>query len=156
LAAIKAYAETLRLGAINDPDNNIAFVRRIEEQSDRLLELILDILQVARLEQGQKTFEIEAVPLFDVIEHCVQKFVDVASAKQVQLRTGALDESLAVLADEEGLHTILSNLVDNAIKYTPAGGQVEVRLQADERQVTIEVADTGIGIAEKDQSRIFE
>jgi two-component system phosphate regulon sensor histidine kinase PhoR len=156
LAAIKAYAETLRLGAINDPDNNIAFVRRIEEQSDRLLELILDILQVARLEQGQETFEIEAVPLFDVIEHCVQQFVDVASAKQVQLRTAALDESLAVLADEEGLHTIVSNLVDNAIKYTPAGGQVEVRLQADVRYVTIEVADTGIGIAEKDQSRIFE
>jgi two-component system phosphate regulon sensor histidine kinase PhoR len=156
LAAIKAYAETLRLGAINDPDNNIAFVRRIEEQSDRLLELILDILQVARLEQGQETFEIESVPLFDVIEHCVQQFVDVASAKQVILRVAALDESLAVLADEEGLHTILSNLIDNAIKYTPAGGQVDVRLQADERNVTIEVADTGIGIAEKDQSRVFE
>ena len=58
LAAIKAYAETLRMGAVHDPEHNLAFVRRIEEQADRLHELILDILQIARLEQGQETFEI--------------------------------------------------------------------------------------------------
>jgi two-component system phosphate regulon sensor histidine kinase PhoR len=60
------------------------------------------------------------------------------------------------LADEEGARTILDNLIDNALKYTPAGGRVTVRCRFDEQQVTLEVEDTGIGIAEKDQSRVFE
>src|SRR5207253_2144540 len=67
LAAIKAYAETLRLGAVNDPEHNLAFIRRIEEQTERLHELILDILQVARIESGKETFELTDVPLAELI-----------------------------------------------------------------------------------------
>jgi two-component system phosphate regulon sensor histidine kinase PhoR len=156
LAAIKAYAETLRMGAVNDPDNNLAFVRRIEEQADRLHELILDILQIARLEQGQETFDIGPVPLVELVEDAVHQFADTAAAKQIDLRTELPAGSLVALADDEGVRTILSNLIDNALKYTPSGGSVTIRGSVDGDFVALEVEDTGIGIAPQDQARIFE
>jgi two-component system phosphate regulon sensor histidine kinase PhoR len=74
----------------------------------------------------------------------------------VRLTTQSLLADVAALADEKGVRTILSNLVDNAIKFTPAGGSVTIRCRADESRVTVEVEDTGIGIAAEDQARIFE
>ncbi|MCI0361675.1 MAG: cell wall metabolism sensor histidine kinase WalK [Planctomycetaceae bacterium] len=156
LSAIKAYAETLRMGAVHDPEHNLDFVQRIEEQADRLHELILDILQIARMEQGQETFEIVPVNLAELIEGCAQQFSDAAAARQVTLNVELPPQHATALADEEGARTILDNLVDNALKYTPAGGRVTIRCRLSDDQATLEVEDTGIGIAEKDQERIFE
>jgi two-component system, OmpR family, phosphate regulon sensor histidine kinase PhoR len=156
LAAIKGYAETLRLGAVNDAEHNLHFVHRIEEQADRLHELILDILQIARLESGQQSFELGNVPIAPLIDECAEQFAEIAAGKQIRLAIEISDRSLAAWADEEGVRTILTNLVDNALKYTPAGGQVTIRAVAGLSSLTLEVADTGIGIAEKDLARIFE
>lgn len=156
LAAIKAYAETLRMGAVNDPENNLAFVGRIEEQAERLHMLILDMLQIARVESGQETFEIVDVPVADLLEECLAQFSDLAAAKQISLRAELPPLTLTVRADEEGLRTILNNLVDNAVKYTPAGGATTICCRLSHDTVVLEVKDTGIGIAAHDQSRIFE
>jgi two-component system phosphate regulon sensor histidine kinase PhoR len=156
LSAIKGYAETLRLGAVNDSEHNLLFVRRIEEQADRLHELILDILQIARVESGQETFDLTAVPIAALVNETVQQFEKIAATRQVQLVVEPAREEVAVIADDEGLRTILSNLVDNGLKYTPAGGTVTIRAVPGEQTVTLEVADTGIGIAAAEQSRIFE
>jgi two-component system, OmpR family, phosphate regulon sensor histidine kinase PhoR len=156
LAAIKAYAETLRMGAVNDPEHNLNFVHRIEEQAERLHQLILDMLQIARVEAGQETFDIIDVPLLDLLEECAAQFADTATAKQITLDAHSCSELLTARADEEGIRTILNNLVDNAIKYTPAGGRVTVAFTEEGDLVTLEVRDTGIGIAAKDQARVFE
>ena len=156
LAAIKGYAETLRLGAVHDPEHNVQFVRRIEEQADRLHELILDILQIARIESGQESFELTDVPLAELIEQCCEQFAETAAARKIALAAELPPRELTVWADDEGVRTILSNLVDNAIKYTPEGGAVTVRANSDSDSATLEVADTGIGIAEQDQERVFE
>jgi two-component system phosphate regulon sensor histidine kinase PhoR len=156
LAAIKGYAETLRLGAVNDPDHNLHFILRIEEQTDRLHQLILDILQIARVESGEQSFELENVSVAEVIRESTDPFIETAAAKEVELSAELPSDSLAVYADEEGVRTILSNLLDNAIKYTSAGGRVTVRSPFNAVAVTLEVVDTGIGIAEKDLARIFE
>jgi two-component system phosphate regulon sensor histidine kinase PhoR len=156
LAAIKGYAETLRLGAVHDPEHNLHFVRRIEEQADRLHQLILDILQVARIESGQEAFELRPVLVGAVVADAAAQFAEAATAKQIALATEVACPEAAVWADEEGLRTILNNLVDNALKYTPAQGQVVIRAAANGTRVRLEVHDTGIGIDEKDQARIFE
>lgn len=189
LASIKAFAETLRLGAINDPENSLVFLTRIEEQTDRLHDLIQDLLQLARVESGQEAFEIDSIPIAEAINVCVRSFEPTANAKQIALRiepplpvtarpgsslrpalsgtspgrdfgtADATDEaldSIQVRADSEGLRTILNNLIDNAIKYTPAGGSVTVRWSENDQGVVIEVQDTGIGIATTHHSRIFE
>jgi two-component system phosphate regulon sensor histidine kinase PhoR len=156
LASIKAYVETLLGGAIDDPENNVAFLRRIAEQADRLHRLIIDLLRLARVESGQEAFEIKSISLADVAATRAAEHEAVASAKQIKLQTLAGDEPIHVLADEEGLRTILDNLLDNAIKYTPDGGRVTVRWRAEGSMAVIEVEDTGIGIALHDQPRIFE
>jgi two-component system, OmpR family, phosphate regulon sensor histidine kinase PhoR len=156
LAAIKGYAETLRLGAINDAEHNLHFVRRIEEQADRLYELILDLLQIARLESGEELFELTNVDIPWLLEQCRQQFAEVAAGKQVQLRVELPESRVTAKADEEGVRTIVNNLIDNGLKYTPSGGSVVIRATADKSMVLLEVQDTGIGIAEKDLARIFE
>src|SRR4029453_19266941 len=107
LSAIKAYAETLRMGAVNDPEHNLEFVQRIEEKADQLHELILDILQIARLEQGQETFEIVPVRLAELIEGCTHQFADAAAARQIALQAELPPFEATALADEEGARTIL-------------------------------------------------
>lgn len=156
LASIKAYAETLRLGAVYDTEHNLAFVGRIEEQAERLHQLILDLLQLARIEAGEEAFEITDVALAGAAESCALQYAAAAAAKQIRLELCPASHAVAARADEEGLRTILDNLVDNAIKYTPEGGQVTIRWRAESESAALEVEDTGIGISPKDQTRVFE
>lgn len=156
LAAIKGYAETLRLGAINDQQHNLHFVRRIEEQADRLHQLILDILQIARVESGQESFELTDISVAGLLQQCADRFAESAAAKQIELHCEPPPVSLSIYADEEGVWTILSNLVDNGLKYTPPGGRVAVRALGTSNIVALEVIDTGVGIAEQHLERIFE
>ena len=153
LASIKAYAETLRLGAVNDPEHNVEFAARIEEQADRLHQLILDLLHLARVESGVETFDMREVPLEAVVGQRVAAFRERAETGQLQLQVEGSDEPLAVWADEEGLATILDNLLGNAVQYTPPGGRVTVRWRAEGESAILEVEDTGIGIAARDQQR---
>ncbi len=156
LASVKAYAETLRLGAIEDAEHRLEFVCRIEEQADRLHGLIVDLLHLARVEAGQEAFELVEIPLAAAVEECLEQFAPVAAARHMRLYRDASDESLTVVADEEGLNTILKNLIDNALKYTPEGGEVAVGWSREEPFGLIWVRDNGIGIAPRDQQRVFE
>ena len=156
LSSIKAYAETLREGAVHDPTHNLQFVQRIEEQADRLHQLIQDLLSLARIESGQQTLDIVTVSVAKVANACLAEWATSAGAKSIGLQAVGPSLDLKVKADEDGLRQILDNLVDNAIKYTPNGGSVEVKWQSEDDHVRIDVTDTGIGIALADQSRIFE
>jgi two-component system phosphate regulon sensor histidine kinase PhoR len=156
LASIKAYAETLKLGAINDPANNLTFVGRIEEDANRLHQLITDMLQIARIESHQQAFNVRQVIVDEVVARCAEQMAPRAAAKQIELRIHAPPEPVIVVADEDGVHTILANLVDNSIKYTPPAGRVAVRWSANGEMAILQVEDTGIGIAPENQSRIFE
>lgn len=156
LASIKAYAETLKLGALNDPEHSLVFVGRIEEQAERLHQLILDLIHIARVESGQQAFEIVDLDLADAVSECIAQYTNTATIKNIQLSASPPVEPVVVRADDEGVHTILSNLIDNAIKYTPADGEVNVRWYAENGEGVVEVIDSGIGIPAKEQTRIFE
>lgn len=156
LASIKAYAETLRNGAIDDPQFNLKFLTRIEEQADRLHELIQDLMQIARIESDEAAFEILPLDVREILESAIQAHEAEADAKEITISKAMMDEVAMVDADSEGLMTIVGNLIINAIKYTPHGGRVTVRLLVEDDQAVIEVEDTGIGISPKHHSRIFE
>ena len=156
LASIKAYAETLRMGAINDSAHNLGFVERISEQAEHLHQLILDLLHLARVEAGQETFQFTSVDVGPVVARCVTQVQQVAEQKAISLRISPPPEPIAAWADREGVFTIISNLVGNAVKYTPHGGEVDVRWHREGDKIILEVQDTGIGIAAEDRERIFE
>lgn len=156
LAAIKAYTETLIDGALHDDEVNIRFLEQIDEQADRLNHLILDLLSLARLESGQDVFEHAPLELLDVARLCVEAHRGRAEAKNLDYALESGCEELWVLGDEEAVRPILENLIDNAIKYTPASGKVHVSCRAEPHHVAIIVTDTGIGIPREDLPRVFE
>jgi two-component system phosphate regulon sensor histidine kinase PhoR len=156
LTAIRAYTETLLEGAIDDGEHNRRFVARIDEQAHRLHVLILDLLQIARLEAEQDVFDIHAVAVKEVIQLCLEQQQALAESKEVVLTAEVPGAQLHVMADEEGLLQILNNLVNNALNYTPLGGRVIVHCGASSAGVRIQVEDTGCGIPEEHLPRIFE
>jgi two-component system phosphate regulon sensor histidine kinase PhoR len=158
LSSIKAYAETLRNGALDDREASITFVERIMEQADRLHHLILDMLSLARIESAQQVFEIVPVPVQEVVDECFANHRPAAEAKRIELVAEPQQAGCLVRADKEGLREILDNLVDNAIKYTPEGGRVVVRWRptSDQKMASIDVEDTGIGIQADELPRVFE
>jgi two-component system phosphate regulon sensor histidine kinase PhoR len=161
LSVIKACVETLLEGAAEDPEHRGPFLERIAEQADRLHALILDLLSLARIESGAETFTFQAVPLESVVKACLERYRARAEGKAQLLEAvpppaGDVQAEAAAWADEEAVHQILDNLVDNALKYTPPGGHIWVRWRSADGQVCLEVEDTGIGIPEQDLPRIFE
>lgn len=156
LTAIKAFTETLLNGAIDDQQYNRKFLTQIETEADRLHELIMDVLRLAQIESGHQPFELEKVAVLEAVVAAIARHAAAAEAKQIRLE---LDPSLPgciVLADDEGLRQILDNLIDNAIKYTEAGGMVRVSGRRVERSFDVEVHDSGVGIPKESLDRIFE
>lgn len=161
LSVIKACVETLLEGAIEDREHRGPFLERIAEQADRLHALILDLLSLARIESGTEAFAFQAVPLLPVVQACLERHRARAESK-AQLLEAAPPPSVdsqpevAAWADEEAVHQILDNLVDNALKYTPESGRISVRWRSADGQVFLDVEDNGIGIPQQDLPRIFE
>jgi two-component system phosphate regulon sensor histidine kinase PhoR len=155
LAVIQACAETLQDGAAEDPDARESFLHQITDQSARLLALILDLLSLARLDAGEETFERQELRIGELINECIDRQRPRAEAKRMTLEGVPPPQELTVWADPEAASQILDNLVDNAVKYTPAGGMVRVRWSATPDEVHIDVEDNGPGIPEVDLPRIF-
>ncbi len=156
LASIQAYASTLMDGALEDETVNRRFLGQIEEQVDRLHTLIQDLLSLAKIESGREVFELVPVSLDELAQSIIAGVQQRAETKNVRLNLEATDHRLFVNADAEGLRTILDNLVDNALKYTPSDGEITIGWYVEANQIVILVQDTGCGIPSKDHQRIFE
>ena len=156
LASIQAFTETLLDGAIDDPRVNLTFLQRIAEQAERLNHLILDLLRLARIEAGRDVFDIQRLSAAKIIEPCVESHAAIARIRSIRLVSEPSPEPLRIHADAEGLRTIIDNLLDNAVNYTPPGGLVRVAWRRQGEMAVIEVTDTGIGIPEAHLTRIFE
>lgn len=156
LTTIHAYTETLLNGAVDEPEHARQFLTRIQEQADRLHVLILDLLHLARIESGRDVFEMTALSVGEIVESCVPEWAAMAEAKGLAMNVENAAGDMRVEADAEALRTLLNNLVENAINYTPTGGQVTVRWTTDDSWGRIEVQDTGVGIAQQHQDRVFE
>ncbi|HAA71760.1 MAG: PAS domain-containing sensor histidine kinase [Planctomycetaceae bacterium] len=156
LSSIRAYAETLSAGAVNDPEHRGTFLHRIEEQADRLNNLIQDLLSLSRIESGRQTYDIATVNVADIVTTCIAENQGAANLKRIHLSCSDIQQDLRIQADEEGLAQIINNLIGNAIKYTSEGGEVTVVLRQQESTICMDVRDTGIGIDEEHLTRVFE
>jgi two-component system phosphate regulon sensor histidine kinase PhoR len=158
LASIKAYAETLIDGALDDPNVNRRFLQQIDEQADRLNMLVQDLLSLARLESGQDVFHHAPMVLSAALRTLFESQRGRAEAKglEYELAIDPAADGAVVTADGEAIRQVLDNLIDNAIKYTPEPGRVRVSMRLQGATAVLEVADTGIGIPHDEQSRVFE
>ena len=156
LTAIQGFAETLLSGALDDPANRRRFVEIIREHATRLARLTEDLLKLSRIEAGQLKLEFRPVSVMQLIESCVETAHFKAVPRQLALSVHLPDELPAVRGDSNSLQEVLQNLLDNALQYTPAGGKIDVSASCSDGRVIVTVADTGIGIPQVEQERIFE
>ncbi|MHB8412603.1 MAG: ATP-binding protein [Candidatus Acidiferrales bacterium] len=157
LTAIQGFAETLLTGALEDRQNNRRFVEIIRNHAARLSRLTDDLLKLSRIEAGKLDMDFQPVDLGVLIDAAVESARGAANQKQLSLTVSNLPPNLPhILADASLLREVLRNLLDNAIQYTPPGGRIEVATATREGLAIITIADTGIGIPQADQFRIFE
>lgn len=156
LTSIRGYVETLLDGALEDDDNNVRFLEKIEKNVLRLNHLVTDLLSLARIESQAGVLPLKAVDLHGLVEEAIRRHEPTAHGRDQRLVRDVCPGTVRVLADPEALTQIIDNLVDNALKYTPDTGTVTVRLQRRGGRALLEVEDDGVGIPKEDQARIFE
>ena len=156
LTAITGFAETLLGGALDDRANRRRFVEIIREHARRLARLTDDLLKLSRTEAGQLELELRPNRVAALVNGCVETARLKAEPRGLRLSACLPSDLPEVLADGAQLGEVLQNLLDNALQYTPPGGQIEVKAHSNGRDVIFTVEDTGIGIPESDLERIFE
>jgi len=156
IASLKAMAETLQAGAIDEPEAARDFVRRMGTEIDDLARLVEELLLIGRLESGQPVVTPTVVPAAVLLDGARERLSPLAERAQVRLVVDRTDGGPKVLADRERISQVFANLVHNATKHTPAGGEIHLAAVPEGKVVVFTVRDTGDGIAAGDVDRIFE
>ena len=156
LALIRLYAETLELGRITTKEKKQQYYRIIRKESERLTALINNILDFSRIEAGRKEYEFRETDIANLVRNTIDSY-----RYQIEQQGFALEEAIddgvpPVKVDREAIARALVNLVNNALKYSQDEKYLGVKLYRENGAVKLEVADKGIGIARRDQGKIFE
>ena len=155
VTVIRANAETLLDGALDEAEVARQFVEGIYRNATRLSDLLSDMLDLSRLEAGRYVLEPRVMPMLPVLEQARSAVQERAASKGVTVEVHA-PAGLEGFADPQALDQVLVNLTDNAVKYTPSGGSVTLRAMARGARVRLEVADDGPGIPQEHRQRVFE
>jgi two-component system phosphate regulon sensor histidine kinase PhoR len=156
LASIQGYTETLIDGALNDPDHNMRFLGIIRHNAERLAHITEDLLTLSRIEQKRQKFEFEPNLVNSLLNDVLELMAPLAEKRDIRLDVVLAPPDSEAWCDREAVSQILSNLLDNAIKYTPAGGRITVGAQSRDGLMELYVRDTGIGIPPEELPRLFE
>jgi two-component system phosphate regulon sensor histidine kinase PhoR len=156
LTAIKGFSQTLLDGAMQDPVKGPQYLATIEKHADQLANLVSDLLELSSLESHPDLPRHIRVDMDSTARKAVQLLLPAAGKKNQALTIETVSKLPPVAGDPDYLERAVTNLVENAIKYTPPGGKVEVALKTDASHVIVEVRDNGIGIPPEDLPRIFE
>jgi len=156
LTSIKAYTATILRDPDMPEDIKREFLTIIDQESDRLAALIDDLLEVARIDSRDRTLQRKPMDVAAVIDTVVSALMPLADQKKIELQTDVDNGLPEFQGDESKIESVVTNLVNNAIKFTPRGGQVSISIQQQGDELLLRVSDTGLGIPKKDISHIFE
>jgi signal transduction histidine kinase len=152
LTSIRGYTELL-LDA-EDDDQHRQFLEVIDRNAERLLSLVSDLLLIAEIQSGKLNLELAELHLGELVDEAGASARPTAAASEIELTVSA-DVDVCVLGDRSRLGQVLDNLISNAIKFTRPGGRVEISLSSEGGIARVDVSDTGIGIPEQEQARVF-
>ena len=156
LASVNAMVETLDGGAIYDTEVARDFLSRIHDDISRMTTMVDELLELSSLESGQMPIHLAPVELPRVANKVTERFETNAASRGVKLLSLVPDDLPYLMADAGKLDQILTNLVENALKFTPEGGRVTLSARTVESGIEIEVADTGVGVPREHLPHIFE
>ena len=156
LASASAMVEILESGAIDESETALDFVRRIRGDITRMTSLVDELLELSSLESGQMPLHLAPVNIHDVLEEIVERFSLSASSKGVKLIFNPQYGLPHVMGEQRRLEQVLTNLVENALRFTPNGGKIMLKAQREADWVIVTVADTGVGIPREHLPHVFE
>lgn len=156
LTSIKGFVETLLDGALDDRNTRRHFLEIINDEADRLNRLINDLLSLSKIEAKYKEIVRTPLDLERMINSTVSILSPQAKEKNLTINVNIRQSLPTVDADEDMIGQVMINLIDNAVKYTPAGGQVNITAEKEANWVKVAVSDTGIGIPRESLPRLFE
>jgi two-component system sensor histidine kinase VicK len=156
LTSIKSYPETLLDGVLEDRETAERFLGIINSEADRMTRLVRDLLQLSKLGNQQMQWKFETISFEELVKDAVEKLRIEAESKGQKLQCYSIGEIPDITADHDRIEQVVLNIVSNAIKYTPEAGSITVYIGKTHSEVYMKVADTGIGIPERDLPRIFE
>jgi signal transduction histidine kinase len=156
LTSIQGFAQAILDDTAGTPEARKQAAQIIYAESTRMHRMSLDLLELARLEAGTADLNMSPVDIGALLRGVVEKFLPQAQKASVALRVNISDDLPFITADGDRLAQVFTNLVDNALKFTPASGRVTLSAKKAGAEVELSVADTGIGVASEALPRLFE
>lgn len=161
LTSIKSYTEALVDGAWENKEIAPGFLKVIETETDRMMRMITDLLNLSRMDQNRLGLEKEFINMNELVVHIVNRFEMVLQSepyreKNYRILTDITQRDLWVELDQDKITQVLDNIINNAIKYSPDGGRIIVRLMETHTDIIVSVSDEGLGIARKDIPHLFD
>ncbi len=156
LTTITAYNEMLMDGEIQDPEVKKEFYNTIKDETNRLTQLIHNLLNMSKIEMGGLAFNKELVRTDWLFQDCINAAEAAAHKKQIKVEKLMPDNFPTLVGDKEQLKVAINNVLNNAVKYTPENGSITFSLNESDQHVIFEISDTGYGISKEDRPRIFD
>jgi two-component system phosphate regulon sensor histidine kinase PhoR len=156
LASIKALAESLQDGAVEDPELSRDFLSKMNAEIDKLTQMVQELGELSRIESGEAPLRRESMELAEIIKQAVERLRAQSDRAGLSIVLDIPDKLPNPSIDRERIEQVLINLIHNAIKFTPPGGSVTVSARKENSHVLVSVSDTGVGIPADDLPRIFE
>jgi two-component system phosphate regulon sensor histidine kinase PhoR len=156
LAAIQGYAETLLDGAIDEPETNRRFMKILWQNAERLAELTADLMTLSQIEVKTREFAFSPHKVSELLQQAADSIRGIADKKEIRIEIAPVPPDLFIECDSGAIHQVLTNLLDNAAKYTPEGGLLTLGVRPRDGRVEFFVRDTGIGIPAEHIPRLFE
>jgi signal transduction histidine kinase len=155
IAIIQGEADVALARSDRTADDYRESIEVMQRAARKLTRIVQNLFLLARGDAGRYPTSVSRFYLGEVVADCIRGMRSVAQARDIELTCSAT-EDIVIVADEELIHRLVLNLVENAVKYTPPGGKVHAEVGTDDGHCMIRVSDTGLGIAQAEQERIFE
>ncbi len=156
LTSLKLITETLQEGAVNDPETAKNFIGKMDHEVDNLIQLVEELLELSKIESGRVPLEKRFIDPEVIVRAACERMGLQVNRAGLQLNVSVKSVLPKTMVDPAKIEQILVNLIHNAIKFTPPGEQLEVKVNVEGESIVYSVKDTGIGISAKDLDRIFE
>ncbi len=156
LTTIKSYVETLLNGAQENPSIRFRFLQVLEKETNRMVKLVHDLLVLSQLDYQNARWSKESSDLVTLVQEVLEQVEMEVKRKGIHLQRYMPEERVKVFLDRDKIKQVILNLLDNAVKFTPSGGRIEVKVGKEEFFALVNICDTGIGIPQTDIRRVFD